>query len=441
MGRKIVLILISVLSVALAATICVVLYVTVKQMKPQANPQLQSQPSLQNPEPETQETQDAMSILEKLEEAAKEETKPVPETQPVTEPETEPVTEPEAEPEQFILTFAGDCTLGSNPSKFNSSTSFVKIVGDDYDYPFANVRTFFENDDFTFVNLESVLADSGTAANKTFTFRGPEEYVNILSGSSVEAVTLANNHTMDFGNAGYESTKSVLEGAQVSYVECDDIRLFTTESGLTIGLYADAFNISEKKITENIEKLKDAGAEVIICAFHWGEEGRYHPQEKQKTLARHAISQGAHIVAGHHPHVLQETEFSDNGVIFYSLGNFCFGGNVKPKDKDSAIVQVEIIRETDGTIRVGVTNMIPVCISSVSNLNNYQPTPYLPDSEEYARVMEKLYGTFTGKDLVVDYGDKKEPSEPTTPAESSPPADTPISSENSTTTESTPPAE
>lgn len=435
MGRKIVLIIISVLSVALAAVICVLLYFTVKQMKPQGNPQLQTQPGTQAPETtQRRDPQDSMAFLDKLEEISKEDTKPAPET----EPETQPETVPEPEEEHFILTFTGDCTLGSNPSKFNSATSFVKVVGEDYDYPFANVRTFFENDDFTFVNLESVLADSGSAADKTFTFRGPEAYVNILSGSSVEAVTLANNHTMDFGNAGYENTKSVLEGAQISYVESDDIKLFTTERGLTVGLYADAFNISKKGIEENIQKLKDAGAEVIICAFHWGEEGRYHPEEKQKTLARHAISQGAHAVVGHHPHVLQETEFSESGVIFYSLGNFCFGGNVHPKDKDSAIVQVEIIREVDGTIRVGTTEMIPVCISSVSNLNNYQPTPYLPDTEEYARAMEKLYGTFTGKDLVVDYGDKTESTEPTTSEET---PDTPTSPENTTTTESTPPAQ
>lgn len=435
MGRKISLIIISVLSVALAAVICVTLYSTVKKMRPPAEAPVQTQQSLQKPEETSEETseettKETQSVSQKLEEAVQKETTPA--------PETEPETVPEPKPEQFILTFVGDCTLGSNPSKFNSATSFVKVVGEDYDYPFANVRSFFENDDFTLVNLESVLANSGSSANKTFTFRGPEEYVNILSGSSVEAVTLANNHSKDFGKAGYENTKSVLEGAQVSYVESDDIRLFTTESGLVIGLYADAFNLSKKDITENIQKLKEAGAEVIICTFHWGEEGRYHPTEDQKIFARFAISEGAHLVVGHHPHVLQETEFSENGVIFYSLGNFCFGGNVHPKDKDSAIVQVEIIRELDGTIRVGTTDMIPVSISSVSELNNYQPTPYQPDTEEYARALEKLYGTFAGKDLVVNYENQnktesQDPTEPVTPEETKP-TDTPASPEN------TPPA-
>ena len=321
-------------------------------------------------------------------------------------------------PEYFTLTFAGDCTLGSNPKKFNSAGSFVKVIGNNYDYPFANVIEYFDNDDFTFVNFEGVLANSGTAADKLFTFRGPTDYVNILTGSSVEGVTLANNHSMDFGTKGYESTKKVLEESSVFFVERDKIKLFTTESGLTIGVYADAFYFSEKDIKKNIQKLKDANAEVIVCAFHWGTEGSYRATAEQKKFARCAVSQGAHIVMGHHPHVLQATEFGENSAIFYSLGNFSFGGNKNPKDYDSALVQVQIVRELDGSIRVGTVDMIPVSVSSEKGKNNYQPTPYAPGTPEYERAMQKLLGTFTGPDLVIirDYDKNEETTETTPPA-------------------------
>ena len=81
----------------------------------------------------------------------------------------------------------------------------------------------------------------GKQAGKTFVFSGPEEYVQIMTSSSVEAVTLANNHVEDFGIEGYENTKRVLDEAGVAYVEEDKTTIFVTESGLRIGLYADSF--------------------------------------------------------------------------------------------------------------------------------------------------------------------------------------------------------
>ena len=336
-------------------------------------------------------------------------TEPVETTQPPTEPApTEP---PE---EHFWLTFAGDCTLGSTPGLAYHRHSFIKVVKEDYDFPFANVAQYFKNDDFTIVNLESVLADSGKGASKRFVFRGPTAYTNILTGSSVEAVTLANNHSKDFGTAGYNSTKQALEGAGVTYVEENKTALYTTESGLKIGLYADAFSFSKTAINNNIQKLKDEGAEVIICAFHWGKEGSYRPNSTQKTYAKIATEAGAHIVYGHHPHVLQKIVQKENSVIFYSLGNFSFGGHADPQDYDSALLQQEIIREPDGTIRLGELRRIPVNCSSIKGRNNYQPTPCEEGSKMYDRILTKLDGTFKGKDLVVNYSKKETSTTPST---------------------------
>ena len=339
----------------------------------------------------------------------------VPETTEPTEVTTVPTTE--APRTSFTLTFAGDCTLASDPGAYNSQHGFIKTIGTDYGYPFRNVLDYFEGDDFTIVNFEGVLADSGTPANKLFTFRGPTAYTQILTSSSVEGVTLANNHTEDYGKAGYESTIKALGDAGVWFVEENKTRLVTTESGLVIGLYADAFDFSTADIQKNVKSLRDQGAEIVICAFHWGTEGSYRPTAEQKKFAHAAIDAGADIVYGHHPHVLQPVEEYKDGYIFYSLGNFSFGGNNFPKDLDSAIIQVHLIRDEDGNIALDGMTWIPVSISSMAVQNNFQPTPYTEGSKEYDRVISKLDGSFTGPDLVVNYDHLKPTEPPTTPSE------------------------
>lgn len=330
---------------------------------------------------------------------------------PETEAPTEPPTEPE--PESFLLTFTGDCTLGSTPEKWNVASSFVQTIGEDYDYPFRNVADYFQNDDFTMINLEGPLTDSGNASSKRFAFRGPTAYTAILTGSSVEAVTLANNHAEDYGKAGYKATGEALTEAGVAYVEKDKTALVTIESGLKIGLYAGSFDFSAGDIKASVSALRKAGAEVVICAFHWGGEGKYRPSASQEKFAHAAIDAGADIVYGHHPHVLQKIEHYKDGVIFYSLGNFSFGGAVFPQDYDSAFVQQEIIRDTDGKISLGELTIIPISISSMKGQNNYQPTPLEPGNV-YDRIISKLDGSFNGPDLIVDYSklDGNKPSEP-----------------------------
>lgn len=330
-------------------------------------------------------------------------------TEPVTEPTTEPTTAPTTEPteppeEHFTITFVGDCTLGADPRVYYADGYFIKEIGSDYDYPFRNVAGFFENDDCTIANLESVLADSGYYdEEKLFSFRGPTDYVNILSGSSVEMVTLANNHTFDFGWPGYNSTTATLEEAGIAYAGRDSSVVFTTESGLTIGMYANLFNFDYNDIEAEIAAMREQGAELIIMAVHWGSEGFYYPHAHQIEQAYKAIDLGVDILYGSHPHVLQPIETYGDGIIYYSLGNFSFGGNQNPPDKDTAILQQEIIRDKDGSIRLGELTIIPASCSSVGDRNNYQPTPYEEGTEEYARVISKLDGSWEGPNLHVGY--------------------------------------
>jgi len=325
-----------------------------------------------------------------------------PETEAIRteDPETEPVpeqTQPETEAAQeshFVLTFAGDCTLGCRDAHSYIDFGFTKVVGEDYGYPFRNVVSYFDNDDYTLVNLEGALTDEGNPQNKTHTFRGPSSYVNMLTENSVEFASLANNHSMDYNQKGYDATKATLEEAGISYVERDSSTIVTTENGLTIGIYGAVYYLlDENVITAAISELREQ-VDLVIFAPHWGIEKSYVPNQEQIDLAYAAIDAGADIVYGCHPHVLQPIEEYNGGIIYYSLGNFSFGGNIYPEDYDSALIQQEVIMAADGSVSLGETVIVPVCISSRTDRNDYQPVPYEEGTEEYDRVLAKLAGTW-----------------------------------------------
>lgn len=329
-------------------------------------------------------------------------TEPEESSQPTEPEETTQPTEPVLT--SFLLTFTGDSTIGSDPNLFANPYGYILTIGDDYEYPFRNIAQYFREDELTLVNLEGVFADSGTGATKQFVFRGPTSYVNILTGSSVEAVTLANNHTLDFGVEGYESTKTALQGGGVTYVEDQGSVIHTTESGLVVGLYAAAFTRNDEDMKSEIASLRNQGAQVIVAAMHWGNEGQYRATEAQKSWAHALIDAGVDIVWGNHSHVLQPIEEYNGGIIYYSLGNCTFGGNTWPRDPDTAVLQQEVIVSSDGTVKLGKLTIIPCSVSSATTgLNNFQPTPYAEGSAGYDRVMSKLDGSWKGADLIVDY--------------------------------------
>lgn len=332
-----------------------------------------------------------------------------PASAPITDPTTEPTTEPTTIPtetqlqeERFQLTFVGDCTFGSNPTNYFAGYGFIKTVGEDYRYPFRNIIDYFEQDEFTMINLEGPLTDKGNPMQKKHAFHGPTSYVNIITENSIEAVTLANNHSMDYGQIGYDSTVETLKSAEVPFVERDSSVVVTTKNGLTIGIYGAVYYLLDvEDMVAEITELKEKGCDLIIFAPHWGTEGTYRPTNQQIEVGHAAIDAGADIVYGSHPHVLQPIEEYNGGIIYYSLGNFSFGGNGYPKDYDSALLQQEIIRDQDG-VRLGRLQIVPVNVSSVADRNNFQPTPYEEGTQEYHRVMSKLDGSFSGPNLKIN---------------------------------------
>ena len=144
----------------------------------------------------------------------------------------------------------------------------------------------------------------------------------------------------------------------------------------------------EEQLKQNIAKVKQDGAQLIVVIFHWGNEKEEVPDDNQKTLGHLAIDEGADLVCGHHPHVLQGIEEYKGKNIVYSLGNFCFGGNAYPSDMDTMIFQQTFTIDQNGVQKDNVTNIIPCSISSDADYNNYQPTP--AEGEEADRIMKKI---------------------------------------------------
>lgn len=300
--------------------------------------------------------------------------------------------EPTAEPVSITVSMVGDCTLGTDVN-FDQSTSFDAFyqMKNDPGYFFQNVKDIFTADDLTVANMEGTLTTSNDRQQKTFAFKGNPSYTEILTQGGVEATNLANNHSHDYGDQSYEDTIQYLEAAGITtfgYDRTDVMDVKGIKVGL-IGIYELKDGLGrQQQVIDTIQEVKDQGAQVIIVSFHWGTEKSNIPDDIQKTLAHLAIDQGADLVVGHHPHVLQGIEKYQGKNIVYSLGNFCFGGNKNPSDKDTMIFQQTFTVENGELVEDDVTNIIPCSLSSESGYNNYQPM--VLEGSEKERVLQKI---------------------------------------------------
>ena len=296
-------------------------------------------------------------------------------------------------PVSLTLSVVGDCTLGTDET-FDYDTS-LNAYYENYgaDYFLQNVKDIFSADDLTIANFEGTLTDSDEREDKTFAFKAPASYASILTGGSVEAVNTANNHSHDYGDQSFDDTLAALDDAGIVHFGYDETAVMDVKGikvGL-VGIYELYDHLErEQQLKDNIAKVKADGAQLIVVIFHWGNETETVPDSNQTTLGRIAIDEGADLVCGHHPHVLQGIETYKGRNIVYSLGNFCFGGNSSPSDMDTMIFQQTFTITSEGVQADNVTNIIPCSISSAAydGYNNYQPTP--AEGDEATRILGKI---------------------------------------------------
>ncbi len=317
----------------------------------------------------------------------------------------------------ITLTFTGDVTLGGEEWGRSEPDSFASIYEKQgAGYFLQNMADFFAEDDLTVINLEGVLTDNvylnpvdkgkGTEPGGGYWFKGKTEYVNVLTEASVEVASLANNHTTDYGTIGLRDTINTLDNAGIGWcVTTDKNRgeyeqfYFYEKNGVRIcilSIYWDDYGQGEENgngawLSQQITQMKESGeADAVIAILHGGQEYGRHRTRPQKVFTAMAMKAGADLVICHHAHVVMGMDIISNRSAFYSLGNFCFGGNRKAyminnkkKEQDSApalVVRAELNFDDEGNYKGQQITLVPIQTTSVDRApkateqqNNFQP--------------------------------------------------------------------
>ena len=296
-----------------------------------------------------------------------------------------PTPSPSPVPVEVLLSLAGDCTLGADEKTHSMPESYIGVMlanGNDYTYPLRYALPYFTADDFTLVNLEGILSDRAGLINTDLylNFRGPKSYVNILTQSSVEGVSMSNNHALDYTIEGLRDCQANLDEAGVQWAYND--RYFTFErKGVKFAVFSFRryyMEVYYQWLEEAISRVKrQEGVDFVIVCLHHGEEYEAkHNDHDQTRFAHHAIDYGADLVVGTHPHVLQGIEVYKNRLILYSLGNFSFGGNNRPFEASipTAVMQVRLVFQKNALQSTQLT-IHPFHATGTQPYSNYQPVP------------------------------------------------------------------
>lgn len=304
------------------------------------------------------------------------------------------------------------------------------------EFPFSLVSNHFKKRDIVIGNLEVPLSNLGSPdKSKPISLRGKPEAIKSLKNSGITHVSMANNHSYDYGEKAIMDTQKRLEGAGIPFAgigdNIEDSRQPVVEniSGVTLAILAYssyttngrhyASNLRSgvapleyKYIKQDIAFIKgnDKDCKIITC-FHWGEEMKNYPTPFQRDLARQVIKDGADLIIGHHPHVIQGIEKFEKGIIVYSLGNFCFpkvesphidgiGYDQLPKNRESFIFDCTI--SEDGIEGYDFT---PIIIN-----DNLQPEIALNEIELRIKTkiqyLSKPLNKAGYKKFFIDYSDK-----------------------------------
>lgn len=224
--------------------------------------------------------------------------------------------------EEWSLAVVGDVMLARKVGKIIRERGATSTV--------ALIAPVLHESDAVFGNLESVISDLGAAIKKEIVFRAATSTMDVLTQAGFTVMSVANNHANDFGaKARADSEKRLFVNGitpigQIGYPLA--VPVYINVRGHQTAWFA--FDDTGHKLTVKIiaEKIKTAKmkAEVVIISLHWGNEYQKNATKHQRDLAHGLIDAGATLVVGHHPHIIQGLEQYQNGLIFYSLGNFLF---------------------------------------------------------------------------------------------------------------------
>ncbi|MEF9840111.1 MAG: CapA family protein [Clostridia bacterium] len=309
----------------------------------------------------------------------------------------------------LTMSFAGDVTIGTNVQHKGASIFEKELErhGSNIHFAFSNVKDIFQSDDLTMVNFEGTLTSASrnpSKLNNAFLFRADPSYVDLFSRNGIETVSLENNHVLDMGEDGNIETKRTLLNAGITYASENEPAIMTVK-GIKIGslayqTFGGRHDELIDKVPNDIENLRDAGCQIIIVSYHWGNEKDTTPNENQIRLGRATIDAGADLVVGHHSHRINPIEYYHDRYICYSLGNFCFAGNSKPDDMSTYIFQIRI-QVINNVATSEHIRIVPCRISSNTDYNDFTPTPYEKASDVEA-LIKKLVRNSRGLEYAID---------------------------------------
>ena len=317
---------------------------------------------------------------------------PVPTVTPTPSPSPTPTPIP-PDTTTITITMAGDTLLGSEDKLRSNEKSFDSVVTEKgYTYPLQNFAALFTSDDLTYLNLECVFRNDSRdkLPDRPYNFRGPTAFVEILTSSSVEHVNIANNHFIDYGYSGRRITRETLDEAGITYSGYTYTWIYEKD-GVKIGFGGVRETVwkQDRTIpTKEIKALREAGCDYIIYACHFGKEYSETHNALQTQIAHAIIDAGADCVIGTHPHVVQGIEIYNGKPIFYSLGNFVFGGNLTPTDYDGLALQMKLHFNMQKCNYVTV-RLIPLMTSGIQN-GETDFCPVIAEGEDKARILERI---------------------------------------------------
>lgn len=299
------------------------------------------------------------------------------------------------DPNTIRITAVGDIMLGG------TSEPVLEEMG--YDYAFSKIKHLLNDSDIVIGNLEGPLTNSDTPfIEKEYVFKSPpEKAAPALKNAGFTLLNLANNHSMDYGIEGINDTIRALRANNVNTIgtganlqkarqgKVFQIKnkqvgflsyslTFPEEFWATDSSPGTAFG-HEDQIREDVRRLKKK-ADIVVVSFHWGQEKMTETRDYQPLLAHAAIDEGAALIIGHHPHVLQAIEQYREGIILYSLGNFTFG-SYSPHAATSVVASINIRQGNFETLELTPINVLNVDV-------NFQPSPL--EDEEAQQVILQL---------------------------------------------------
>lgn len=303
----------------------------------------------------------------KLETATSEKESPTPSEETLLEPAT--VAEP------ISILAVGDIMLGRYVQ------TLMEQRGEDY--PFEKIEDLFDGHDVVLANLEGPIQDGPKTPNNSLTFRFPEYTAPLLAKHGITHVSLANNHTLNQGQAGLDNTRSLLEKAGIiafgdPVTEGEQDRFTTKEQMTWIGVNAALRSIDREQVKFSIQGATCClvTSRLVVVSVHWGNEYQHTPSAIQRELAHEWIDAGADMVIGHHPHVIQTVELYNDHLIFYSLGNFIFDQYFSEDTQEMLAVNLVLDEET-------ITAKLIPLVSARSQ-------PQVADTTRRTEILQKL---------------------------------------------------